>query len=101
MARLNGVAERRVVVRFALRNALAPTVQVLALTLQWLVGGLVVIEAVFAYPGIGEGLVQAVTARDITLIQSVAPIIALVYIVVNVVADLLIVLLIPKLRTAQ
>jgi peptide/nickel transport system permease protein len=101
MARLNGVAERRVVWRFALRNALAPSVQALALTLQWLVGGVVIIEVLFAYPGIGEGLVQAVTARDVTLIQSVATIIALFYIAVNVVADVLIVLLIPKLRTAQ
>lgn len=101
MARLNGVPEGRVVVRFALRNALPPAVQAIALTLQWLVGGLVVIEVLFAYPGIGEGLVQAVTARDGPLIQSVALVIALFYIMVNVVADVMIVLLIPKLRTAQ
>ena len=63
MARLNGVAERRVVFKFALRNALAPTVQVLALTLQWMVGGLFIIETVFSYPGIGLGLVEAVTTR--------------------------------------
>ncbi len=76
--------------------------QALALTLQWLVGGLVVIEVLFAYPGIGEGLVQAVTARDMPADPvRRASIIALFYIIVNVVADLLIVLLIPKLRTAQ
>lgn len=101
MARLNGVPEGRVVTRFALRNALAPTVQAIALTLQWLVGGVVIIEVLFAYPGIGEALVQSVTARDGPLIQSVALIIALFYILVNVVADVIIVLLIPKLRTAQ
>ena len=76
MARLNGIAERRVVLRHGLRNALAPTVQVLALTLQWLVGGVIVVEAVFEYPGIGQGLVQSVVARDLPLVQAVAMLIA-------------------------
>ena len=50
-ARLNGIPERRVILRHALRNSLAPTVQVLALTVQWLIGGIVVVETVFSYPG--------------------------------------------------
>jgi peptide/nickel transport system permease protein len=100
MARLNGVPERRVVLRHALRNALAPTVQVVALTLQWLVGGLFIVETVFAYPGIGAELVQAVIARDIPIVQSVALLIAAVYIAINILADVVIVLLVPKLRTA-
>jgi peptide/nickel transport system permease protein len=99
-ARLNGIRERRVVLRHGLRNALAPTVQVLALTLQWLVGGIIVVEAVFGYPGLGELLVQGVVTRDLPLVQAVATLIAIVYISINVVADLLVVLLIPKLRTA-
>jgi len=100
MARLNGVPERRIVLRHALRNALAPTVQVIALTLQWLVGGLFIVETVFAYPGIGAELVQAVIARDIPVVQSVALLTAAVYIGINILADVLIVLLVPKLRTA-
>ena len=100
MARLNGVPERRVVIRHALRNALAPTVQVIALTMQWLVGGLFIVETVFAYPGIGAELVQAVTARDIPIVQSVALLIAAVYIGINILADVLVVLLVPRLRTA-
>jgi peptide/nickel transport system permease protein len=99
MARLNGISERRVILQHALRNALAPTVQVTALTLQWLVGGIFIVETVFAYPGIGQGMVQAVIARDVPSIQSIGMLIATFYVVVNIVADVLVVLLIPKLRT--
>ncbi len=101
MARLNGFDERQVVLRYALRNALAPTVQVIALDVQWLIGGIIVTEYVFGYPGLGQGLAQAVSARDIPLVQSVALLLAAVFIVINIVADLLVVFLIPKLRTAQ
>jgi peptide/nickel transport system permease protein len=100
-ARLSGHRERDVVLRYALRNALAPTVQVIALNIQWLVGGIVVTEYVFGYPGIGQALVQAVSARDVPYVLSVGMLIAIVYIALNVVADLLVVLLVPKLRTAQ
>ena len=100
MARLSGIPERRVVLRHALRNALAPTVQVLALTVQYLIGGIVIVETVFAYPGLGQGLVQAVVARDIPTVQGVAMLLAAIYIVINIAADLVVVLLIPKLRTA-
>jgi peptide/nickel transport system permease protein len=97
-ARLNGLAERRVLGRYALRNALAPSVQVLAQNLQWLIGGIIITENVFAYPGIGTTLVQAVQNRDVTVVQSVAMLIAVVYVLVNLVADLLVLLLVPKLR---
>lgn len=100
MARLNGIAERRVIWRHALRNALAPAVQVFALTVQWLVGGTVVVETVFNYPGIGQGLVSAVTARDIPTVQAIVMLIAAFYIVINIVADVIVVMLIPKLRTS-
>ncbi len=99
MARLNGLSERMVVFRYALRNALAPTVQVIALNVQWLVGGIIVTETVFGYPGLGEQLVQAVGTRDIPFVQSVSLIIAAVYLSLNILADLLVVMLIPKLRT--
>ncbi len=101
MARLNGVPEWRVVVRHALRNSLAPTVQVLALTVQYLIGGIVIVETVFAYPGLGQGLVQAVIARDIPTVQGVAMLLAAIYVVINILADFVVVLLIPKLRTSQ
>jgi peptide/nickel transport system permease protein len=97
-ARLNGVAERWVMWRYAMRNALAPSIQVLAQNLQWLIGGIIITENVFAYPGIGTTLVTAVGNRDLTLVQSVAMLIAIVYVVLNLVADLLVVLLVPRLR---
>jgi peptide/nickel transport system permease protein len=97
-ARLNGVAERRVLSRYALRNALAPSVQVLAHNLQWLIGGIIITESVFAYPGIGTTLVNAVQNRDVTVVQSVAMLIAVVYVVLNLLADLVVMLLVPKLR---
>lgn len=100
MARLSGIPERRVVLRHALRNALAPTVQVFALTVQYLIGGIVIVETVFAYPGLGQGLVQAVVARDIPTVQGVAMLLAAIYIVINIAADVVVVMLIPKLRTA-
>jgi peptide/nickel transport system permease protein len=100
MARLNGLPERTILRRYALRNALAPTVQVIALNVQWLVGGIIVTEYVFDYPGMGQGLVQAVNSRDIPVVQSVALSLAAIYLLLNIVADLLTVLLVPKLRTS-
>lgn len=99
MAYLNGLPERRIVLKHALRNAMAPTVQVTALTLQWLLGGIFIVETLFDYPGIGQGFVQAVQARDIPTVQSVGIIIAALYIAINILADVIVMLLIPKLRT--
>jgi peptide/nickel transport system permease protein len=97
-ARLNGLPERRVLLRYALRNSLAPSIQVLAQNLQWLIGGIIITESVFAYPGIGTTLVEAVGNRDVTVVQDVAMIIAVAYIAINLLADLLVLLLVPKLR---
>jgi peptide/nickel transport system permease protein len=97
-ARLNGLSERRVLLRYALRNALAPSVQILAQNLQYLVGGIIVVETVFAYQGLGMQLVNAVMDRDVTVIQSVAMLIAIIYVVINLLADLTVMLLVPKLR---
>jgi peptide/nickel transport system permease protein len=99
MARLNGLAERVVVGRYALRNALAPSVQVFAQNIQYLVGGIVVTEYLFNYPGLGKELVDAVAIRDVRAVQVIALLIAAFYILINIVADLLVVLLVPKLRT--
>ncbi len=100
MARLNGLAEPRVIRRYALRNALAPSVQVFAIAVQALFGGVIVVEVVFSYPGLGKGLVDAVMIHDNPLIQSIALLIGAFYILVNVLADILVVVLVPKLRTA-
>lgn len=99
MARLNGQREARVVWRYALRNALAPSVQAIAQTAQYLFGGIIIVESVFAYPGIGTELVSAVTARDVTTVAGIAMILATAAVVINIVADLVVVLLVPRLRT--
>lgn len=98
MARLKGIPERRVVFRHALRNALVPSIQVIALTIAWLVGGVVVVEVVFDYPGIGQALASAVSTRDIPVVQAVSLAIAVVYVLVNLAADLATIMLTPKLR---
>lgn len=99
MARLAGIPERRVLRRYALRNAMATSVQILAQTAQYLLGGIIVVEALFSYPGAGGLLVEAVEARDVLVVQSLALIIAAAYIAINIAADLAVVLLVPRLRT--
>lgn len=101
MARLKGLPERRVVWTHAARNALAPTIQVLALNLVYLAGGIVVIEYVFAYPGIGTAMVDAVLKRDVPVVQALALLIAALYVVVNLAADVLTILVSPRLRTSM
>jgi peptide/nickel transport system permease protein len=100
MARLSGFRERTVLLRYALRNALAPSVQVFAQNVQYLVGGIIVVEYLFAYPGLGKELVEAVAIRDVREVQSVAVLVAAVYVALNIAADLLVLALNPKLRTA-
>jgi len=100
MARLNGFRERLVVWRYALRNALGPAVQVFAQNIQFLIGGIIVTEFLFAYPGLGQELVNAVAIRDAREVQSLAIFVAAFSIGLNIVADLLVVMLVPKLRTA-
>jgi peptide/nickel transport system permease protein len=99
MARLCGYRERRVVVHYALRNALAPSIQALALTIQYLIGGIIVTESVFDYPGIGSQLVQAVQVRDFQTLAVIATILAAICIAVNILADLCVHLLVPRLMT--
>jgi peptide/nickel transport system permease protein len=99
-ARLNGVAERRVLLRYALRNALAPSVQIIAQNIQYLLGGIIIVESLFAYPGIGLYIVNAVQARDTTKVEAAAIILAAIYTLINIVSDLIVVFLVPKLRTA-
>jgi peptide/nickel transport system permease protein len=98
LARLHGIGERRVIFRHALPNAIATTIQVTALNLVFLAGGVVVVETVFNYPGIGYAFVQAVSDRDIPTIQTIVVVLAAFYVLVNLVADVLVVLVTPRLR---
>ncbi|MEN2738361.1 ABC transporter permease [Microbacterium sp. X-17] len=100
MARLSGIGEPRVVRRYALRNAMAPSLQAIAQSIQYLLGGIIVVEALFAYPGIGQALVKAISLRDVALVQGIALILAASYIAINILADLLVMLMVPTLRTA-
>jgi peptide/nickel transport system permease protein len=99
MARLKGLRERTVLVRHALPHAVGPVAQVVALQLAWLAGGVVVVEFLFRYPGIGQALIDAVGKRDVAVVQAITLIIAAVYIVVNLIADIVGILADPKLRT--
>lgn len=101
MARLKGLPERTVVRRHALRNSLVPVVQGSALTLIYLTGGIVAIEYLFAYPGLGSALTTAVAGRDLPVVQAIVLLLASVYVIVNLIADLLTVLLVPRLRTRR
>lgn len=100
-ARLNGYPERVVVRQFALRNALAAVIQVSALMMLYLIAGVVVIEMVFSYPGIGQLAVSATTSRDFVLLQSLILFSAAIFIAVNILTDLGIHLVTPRLRTGQ
>ncbi len=97
-ARAKGLPERVVVVRHALRNALLPTITVLALDIGRLMGGIVVIETVFAYPGLGRLLVFSIQQRDIPMLQACIVTVAAIYALANLLADLLYAWLNPKIR---
>ena len=99
MARLKGMPESIVLRRHALPNAMIPAIQVIALNLAWLAGGVVVVEYLFNYPGIGSGLVDAVANRDVPVIQAIVLLIASLYVGFNLIADILTILVSPRLRT--
>jgi peptide/nickel transport system permease protein len=100
LARLKGVPERVVMRKHALLNAIVPGIQVIALQLAWLAGGVVLVETLFNYPGVGFQLVDSVRNHDIPMVQALSMIIAAVYVLVNLVADLVSILLTPRARTA-
>ena len=98
MARLKGLSPLRVIVKHALPNALAPIINVIALNLAYLITGVVVVEVVFVYPGIGQLFVDAVKIRDIPVVQACCLIFAAAYILLNLTADILSILSNPRLR---
>lgn len=98
MARLKGIRPMRVIVRHALPNALAPIINVIALNLAYLITGVVVVEVVFVYPGIGQLFVDSVKIRDIPVVQACCLIFAAAYILLNLTADILSIVSNPRLR---
>jgi peptide/nickel transport system permease protein len=98
MAFLKGAKRRRVITRHALPNAAAPIITVIGLNLAYLVVGVVVIEAVFTYPGLGQYMVDAVSKRDVPVIQACGLVFAMVFVTLNTLADVLVILVNPRLR---
>ena len=95
---LKGLPQRTVVFKHVLRNALLPTITVIALSFGWLIGGLIVIENVFSYPGIGRLIVAAVERKDIPLLQAVVMVTVFFFALANLVADVVYALLNPRIR---
>jgi peptide/nickel transport system permease protein len=97
-ARAKGLVERRVVVRHALKNALVPIVTVIGVQAGYLLGGAVLTETVFAWPGVGTLMVQGILARDIPLVQGCVLVVALTFVLVNLAVDVLYAWLDPRIR---
>ena len=97
MAKLKGVSASQVILKHALPNAWAPIATVIAFNLAYLVVGVVVVEVVFVYPGIGQLMVDAVTTRDIPVVQACALIFAATYIILNLIADIIGIVTNPRL----
>jgi peptide/nickel transport system permease protein len=95
---LKGLPPRVVIFKHVLRNALLPTITVIAISMGWLIGGLVVIEQVFNYPGIGRELIQAVKSKNIPLIQALVLLTVFFYAFANLLADLVYGMLNPRIR---
>lgn len=97
-AELKGLGAFRAIVRHAAPNALAPIINVVAINLAYLIVGVVVVEVVFVYPGMGQYMVDAVTVRDLPVVQACGLIFATIYIALNMIADILAILANPLLR---
>jgi peptide/nickel transport system permease protein len=99
-ARLKGLTERRVIRRHALPNSLAPAIAVISLDIGYLLGGIIVVEEIFAWPGLGRLLIYALENRDLPVIQAVTLLLAAVYALSNLLSDIVIALLDPRVRYA-
>ncbi len=100
-ARAKGLARIRTIVRHALRNALIPVVTILALQFGTLLSGAVVTETVFSWPGVGRLAVQAIYTRDFAVVQVTVMVTAILFVIINLVTDILYVLLDPRIRMAE
>ncbi len=101
MARLKGIKRLRVIVLHAFPNALSPVINVVALNLAYLVVGVVIVEVVFVYPGLGQLLVDSVSKRDIPVVQASGLVFATVYVSLNLLADVLSILTNPRMRNPK
>jgi peptide/nickel transport system permease protein len=101
MAHLKGASRLRVILRHALPNAWAPIINVVVVNLAYLVVGVVVVEVVFVYPGLGQLMVDSVQKRDIPVVQACSLLFAATYVILNLVADVLSILANPRLRHAR
>ncbi|MBO0728323.1 MAG: ABC transporter permease [Acidimicrobiaceae bacterium] len=99
-ARAMGVPERQVIGRLALKNALTPAMTVLGIQFAYLLGGTVIIEQIFAIPGLGSYILQAIDSKDLPVIQGTVLLIALVFVVVNLLVDIAYGILNPKVRVS-
>jgi peptide/nickel transport system permease protein len=100
-ADLKGLPRAQVLIRHVLRNSLLPTITVVALGIGWLVGGLIVTESVYGYPGLGRLLVYGIQRRDVILIQATSMIVVAIYSFSNLVADILYGVLNPRIRLSR
>ncbi len=98
-ARAKGLPQRAVIVRHALRNALNPIVTVAGVRFGWLLAGAIVVETVFAWPGVGRLLVTAVSGRDFPVVQGVTLMVALVTLLINLLVDISYAYVDPRIRT--
>jgi peptide/nickel transport system permease protein len=99
MATLKGLPRSRVIFRHALPNAIVPALNVTALNLAYLIGGVVLVERVFSYPGLGSLLVDSILLRDVPVVEAIALLVSAIYIAANLFADVMAVLLNPRLRS--
>ena len=99
-ARLKGLSEHRVIRRHALPNSLAPAVAVISLDIGYLLGGIIVVEEIFAWPGLGRLLIYALENRDLPVIQAITLVLATVYALSNFLSDIAIAILDPRVRYA-
>ena len=97
-ARSKGISERRVVIRHAVRNGIISMVTVLGLNIAYLVGGTLVIEKVFALPGIGALMIDSILQRDFTVVQGITLVFAILVVLVNLITDIVHSLLDPRVR---
>jgi peptide/nickel transport system permease protein len=95
---LKGLPRRRVIFSHVLRNALVPTVTVIGSQVGWLIGGLVVIEFLFTYPGIGNMMITAANFHDVPVLEACVLVVALLYMISNLIADIVVALLNPRIR---
>ena len=98
LARVKGLSELRIVTREALRNAVGPTLALTGVQFTFLLGGTVIVERIFAYPGLGNMAVEAVINRDLPLIQGLVLVFGALFVLINLAVDLAVAALNPRLR---